>query len=253
MNFQHRPPARYQPVFNMPGVVTGLIGVLLAIHFIRVFLLSPEADERVLLAFAFIPARLSDPALFADLTPGGNAATVWSFVTYALLHADWGHVILNSIWLAAFGAPVARRFGSRRFLLFSALGAVGGALLHLLTNQGEMAFLIGASAAVSAQMAGAARFAFFEGGFGGMGATIHRPAPPLGVLFSSPRVLAFIGIWFAINLMFGFVGSTGVGEGNIAWQAHIGGFAAGLFLFPLFDPVPRNPSDFRPPYDGGAA
>jgi membrane associated rhomboid family serine protease len=253
MNFQHRPPARHQPVFNMPGVVTGLIGILLVIHAIRAYALSPEADEKVLLAFAFIPGRLSDPAVFAGLTPGGNAAMVWSFVTYALLHADWGHVILNSIWLAAFGAPVARRFGPRRFLLFSAAGAIGGALLHLLTNAGEMAFLIGASAAVSAQMAGAARFAFFDGGFGGTVASTFRPAPPLSVLFSSPRVLGFIGIWFAINLVFGLVGSTGLADGNIAWQAHIGGFAAGLFLFPLFDPVPRGPSNFVPPYDRDAA
>jgi membrane associated rhomboid family serine protease len=253
MNFQHRPPARHQPVFNMPGVVTGLIGVLLVIHAIRVFALSPEADEKVLLALAFIPGRISDPGLLAGLAPGGQAAAVWSFVTYALLHADWGHVILNSIWLAAFGAPVARRFGPRRFLIFSAAGAVGGALLHLVTNFGEMSFLIGASAAVSAMMAGAARFAFFDRGFAGTGAATYLPAPPLSVLFSSPRVLGFIGIWFAINLVFGFIGSTGLADGNIAWQAHIGGFAAGLFLFPLFDPVPRGPSSLFPPYDRDVA
>ncbi len=253
MNFQYRPPARHQPVFNMPGVVTGLIGVLLAVHFIRVFVLSAALDEQVLLALAFIPARVSDPAVLAGLTPGGNGAVVWSFVTYALLHADWGHVILNSIWLAAFGAPVARRFGPRRFLVFSAAGAIGGAILHLLTNFGEMSFLIGASAAVSAQMAGAARFAFFDGGFGGTNASTYRPAPPLSVLFSTPRVLGFIGIWFAINLVFGFIGSTGLADGNIAWQAHIGGFAAGLFLFPLFDPVPRGPSNLIPPYDRDTA
>ena len=28
-----------------------------------------------------------------------------------------------------------------------------------------------------------------------------------------------------------------VTEGTIAWEAHIGGFLAGLLLFPLFDPV----------------
>jgi membrane associated rhomboid family serine protease len=26
----------------------------------------------------------------------------------------------------------------------------------------------------------------------------------------------------------------------VAWQAHIGGFIAGLMLFSLFDPVPRT-------------
>ena len=30
---------------------------------------------------------------------------------------------------------------------------------------------------------------------------------------------------------------------SVAWQAHIGGFLAGLLLFSLFDPVPRAASD----------
>jgi membrane associated rhomboid family serine protease len=41
-----------------------------------------------------------------------------------------------------------------------------------------------------------------------------------------------------------------VGEGqSVAWQAHIGGFLAGLLLFRLFDPIPRAP---RPGGDPGA-
>jgi membrane associated rhomboid family serine protease len=51
-------------------------------------------------------------------------------------------------------------------------------------------------------------------------------------------VLAFLAIWFGVNIVFG-VGSIAVGmEGaTVAWQAHIGGFLAGLLLFSLFDPV----------------
>jgi len=42
-------------------------------------------------------------------------------------------------------------------------------------------------------------------------------------------------------LLFG-IGSIGLpgGEQSIAWEAHIGGFLAGLLLFPLFDPVPAQ-------------
>jgi membrane associated rhomboid family serine protease len=38
------------------------------------------------------------------------------------------------------------------------------------------------------------------------------------------------------------MGSIAVGsEGaTVAWQAHIGGFVAGLLLFSLFDPIPRG-------------
>ncbi|MGB3867121.1 MAG: rhomboid family intramembrane serine protease, partial [Xanthobacteraceae bacterium] len=58
-----------------------------------------------------------------------------------------------------------------------------------------------------------------------------------------PRVLAFLAVWFGINIVFG-VGSIGIGTDSenvsVAWQAHIGGFFAGLLLFSLFDPVPRR-------------
>jgi membrane associated rhomboid family serine protease len=48
-------------------------------------------------------------------------------------------------------------------------------------------------------------------------------------------------VWFGVNIIFG-LGSISVGaEGaTVAWQAHIGGFIAGLMLFSLFDPVPRG-------------
>jgi membrane associated rhomboid family serine protease len=40
------------------------------------------------------------------------------------------------------------------------------------------------------------------------------------------------------------VGSIAIGAdgASVAWQAHIGGFLAGLMLFSLFDPVPRAPA-----------
>jgi membrane associated rhomboid family serine protease len=54
-------------------------------------------------------------------------------------------------------------------------------------------------------------------------------------------VLAFLAIWFGVNIIFG-IGSLAIGaEGaSVAWQAHIGGFFAGLVLFAWFDPVPHR-------------
>ena len=46
-------------------------------------------------------------------------------------------------------------------------------------------------------------------------------------------------MWFGINLLFG-LGSVSILTGDdqsVAWEAHIGGFLAGLLLFSLFDPV----------------
>jgi membrane associated rhomboid family serine protease len=60
----------------------------------------------------------------------------------------------------------------------------------------------------------------------------------------NPRVIAFLAVWFGVNIIFG-IGSIAIGAdgASVAWQAHIGGFFAGLLLFSLFDPVPRIQRD----------
>jgi membrane associated rhomboid family serine protease len=106
--------------------------------------------------------------------------------------------------------------------------------------------MIGASAAVSGFMAGAIRFAFQRGGPLAMfrheePAAYLVPAAPLSSALRDPRIMVFLLAWFGLNLLFG-IGSIGLpgGEQSIAWEAHIGGFLAGLLLFPLFDPVPTQ-------------
>jgi membrane associated rhomboid family serine protease len=51
--------------------------------------------------------------------------------------------------------------------------------------------------------------------------------------------------WVGLNALFGLGALPIVGEGQeIAWQAHIGGFVAGLLLFNAFDPaMPRSEFD----------
>ena len=74
--------------------------------------------------------------------------------------------------------------------------------------------------------------------------TQNVPGQPLSRALRNPRVLAFLGVWFGVNIIFG-VGSIAIGvDGvSVAWQAHIGGFLAGLLLFSLFDPIPRERDD----------
>lgn len=234
-------PSTRQPILNLPPVVTAMVAVLIGIQAARGFL-SPDTDLQIILDFAFFPVRETSPDVFAGVAPAG--AVVWSFLSYAFLHADWAHVLMNVVWLAAFGSPLARRFGAGRFVLFSAVGAVAGAALHLAIFPSSAVPVVGASAAISAQMAGAARFVFQPGGpmwARGQAASHFLPAAPLGQVLRDRRVLTFLAIWFGINLLFGLIGGAAIGEGAIAWAAHIGGFLAGLLLFPLFDPV-RAPS-----------
>jgi membrane associated rhomboid family serine protease len=59
----------------------------------------------------------------------------------------------------------------------------------------------------------------------------------------------FLVVWIGLNALFG-LGTLSMGTEagqEIAWQAHIGGFFAGLILFSAFDPVvPRGELDIEP-------
>lgn len=235
---------RGERVFNLPPSVLWLSVGLIAVHGVR-SLLGPEADETLVLALAFIPARYAEGV---DFLPGGWGARLWSPLTYAFVHADLLHLGVNLVWMASFGTPLARRFGTVRFLLLAATAALAGAATFALFRPDEVAVVVGASGAISGMMAATARFAFAAGGPLGGGGThplaYVQPATPILGSFRNSRVLAFLGAWLAVNFIFGIWSGLVPGVQNpIAWQAHLGGFAAGLFLFRLFDPVRTAPID----------
>jgi membrane associated rhomboid family serine protease len=230
------------------------LAVLVLIHIVRVYLLTNDQDIDVLLTFAFIPVRYDTSAVLGGVLPGGFGAEVWTFVTYSLLHASWTHLGVNAIWFLPFGSAVARRFGTSRFLLFYAVTAAAGAAMHLATHAGEQYPMIGASAAISGTMAAAMRFAFQHGGPLGMlrgedDDAYRVPALRLSGVLRDSRVLLFLIVWFGMNIVFGLISlPIGGNDQPVAWQAHIGGFLAGLLLFSWFDPVRHTPpaDDFGP-------
>jgi membrane associated rhomboid family serine protease len=233
-----------EPIFNVPAIVLAIIGICALVLAGEEFLLSNDEDIAFLYSFAFIPARYGGSLLPAGSFPGGAGAQIWTFVTYAFIHGDFTHLAMNSVWFLPFGSAVARRFGNLRVIGFFAATAASGALTHLAAHWGEFMPMIGASAAVSGFMAGAIRFAFQHGGpltvfRGEEPAAYLVPAAPLSLALRDPRIVIFLLAWFGLNLLFG-IGSVGLpgSEQSIAWEAHIGGFVAGLLLFPLFDPVP---------------
>ena len=226
-------------------MVVAALAVFAGIHAFLFLVLDAGQDLELLKLFAFIPARYDTALLPEGALPGGIGAQVWTFVSYALIHADIPHLAINSLWFVPFGSAVARRFGTARFLLFFAATAAAGAGAHLITHAGEESPVIGASAAVSGMMAAAIRFAFQPHGPIALWQqkderAYHIPALPLLSALRDPRILIFLVVWFGLNLLFGFGSLPLVGAGqSVAWEAHIGGFLAGLLLFSLFDPVPR--------------
>lgn len=262
--------AQREKIFNLPAVVLAVVVVLVGIHALR-GLLPLESNFDLLREFGFVPGRFTyafDPgpvaaALDAAIQKnaidgeigryflGDGKPLWWTPITYAFLHANFLHVALNCLWFVAFGAPVARRFGTSRFLLFCLVTALAGALAHYLTHMDDLQPVIGASAIVSGLMAAALRFVFQPGAplGGGLGAmdpaapdiAYRQPALPLQSIVTDRRALVFLIAWFFVNLLFGLAPAlSGLAGETIAWQAHIGGFLVGLFAFSWFDPPPSS-------------
>src|SRR3569833_2303409 len=219
MAFLHPGPSR-QPAFNVPPVVMGVIGIFAAVQALRAWG-PPAFADHLVDVFALVPARLTQPGpLWDKAVP---------FVSYMALHGDWTHLAINCLWLLAFGPIVARRFGAPLFLLFFLVCGVIGAGLFLVFGWGGPEPVVGASAAISGLMGAGIRL--LPGRF----AWAQPGEAPLMPLLSRP-VLSFSAVWMVMNIVVGTLGLGMVPEGqSVAWQAHMGGYLAGLLLAGAFD------------------
>lgn len=232
-------------MFNVPGSVLAVVGLLFLVQGALSSL--PEAWEAWLtLALAFIPARYSG---YEGMLPGGDVAAVTSFLTYALVHGGLFHLIMNSAWLVAFGGAVANRIGSARFLALSAFCAVAGAVGFLVCNLGLLAPMVGASGAIAGLMGATMRFLFSaidKDGLRGLRENPRAvPVMPLSAALQDRRVILVTGAFILANIL-AVLGLGGVSAGGIAWEAHMGGYFAGLLAFGFFEPGPTLHSPDAP-------
>lgn len=232
------PDGGRQPIFLVPGVVAVLVGLLWAIHVSSTIVLDNDGLGNLRIWFGFLPLRITH----GDLIPGGMLPLAWSGFTHALLHVDYTHLLLNSAWLAIFGTPVARRYGTWPMLAVFFLGALGGALLlsaHYLMTVNQYLVLIGASGGVSALTGTAVRFIFQPVIVGrhpetGEPVVLGRRTARLGEMLANVRVRTFVLVWLGLNLAIPLAGLFDVNIA-IAWEAHIGGFIVGLILPGVFE------------------
>ena len=162
---------------------------------------DPSLRRRVFVAGAFWASLLhGDAPLYA-------AQPMTMFVSHAFLHGSLLHMAMNLTILLALGRFTADRYGPGAVLPVFLLTAIaGGAAFGLLSD--DRLPMVGASGAV----------------FGFLGVWIawdwrrHRAAgASTGPVVRRVLVLVFLNVvlWFAL-------------AGGLAWQAHLGGFLAGL-------------------------
>ena len=197
-----------EPIFNAPWPVTALVAAILGGYAVQ----SVVPQDPIFAAYGFSPARLA----------AGDALPL---VTALFLHGSWAHAIMNAAGALAFGAPVARLAGRGAggggafFLFYLACGVFSSWTFALIHPGGQMV-LIGASGAISGLMGAVSRLIAGQG----------RPGPYL-----SRTVLGMGAAWVFANLLIAGLGyAPGMGDGPVAWEAHLTGYACGLVLIGPF-------------------
>ena len=120
---------RSMPPDAMMGTVPSGAGVTRALILanVAVYALQTVAGRSVIATFALWPlGRFRVPGL------GIVGFHSWQLVTYAFLHASFGHIFLNMFALHIFGRDVERVLGSRRYLALYGAAVLSAACVQLL-------------------------------------------------------------------------------------------------------------------------
>jgi membrane associated rhomboid family serine protease len=134
------------------------------------------------------------------------------------VHGGIFHLLFNALWIVAFGRAVADHLGAIGLIVFFLLTSAVGGFFGLAAHWGEPTIVIGASAAV----------------FGLIGAGAYVLTQGVTVGRKIGAMVGYVAVFMGLNLGFALMGGESFGvEGAISWQAHAGGLAAGLVLFPI--------------------
>lgn len=210
---------RNVPIFNTSPMVSRLILACVIVHIVTVLLPLPVWQD-LIERFAFVAARYTvagawqfDPIAFA-----------FAPITHLFLHGGFLHLLMNMAMLLAFGTAIERRVSALSFACFYLLCGLAGAALWTVFHPDTIYPLLGASGAIS-------------GMFGAVGRISLTGRPGHGMPFRNRQAaLIFVLLWLVFNFVFGVIGLALFGmEGDVAWEAHLGGFVAGFVLINLFE------------------
>jgi membrane associated rhomboid family serine protease len=210
-----KPPR--EPIFNrMPIGVASLIGIILAVHIIG--LVANEQTLSVMgTLFGVVPQHV-----LGGLAQGQVGAPLTALIGSQFLHAGNLHLVMNLAMLLQAG-PIAELGLNRnkdevaRFIIFFLVCGIFGGLAYCWINPASLTPTIGASGAISGVFAG---FLWAAIGLAKPGQAMLRP------------VLTSAVVFLLINVGLAWVGRV-TNFLPIAWESHLGGFIAGLVLYPI--------------------
>lgn len=158
----------------------------------------------------------------------------WPLLGSMFLHGGLLHLGFNMLFLAVFGTEVEARLGWWRYLLCYIGCGVAAVLFHVITSPTSHAPVIGASGAIAGVLG--IYFILLPKSW------ILTYIPPIFVI-PIPAVI-FLGLWFAgqVASAFGSLPWFSREQSDIAFWAHLGGFAAGVVIGWSIKPWWKSPS-----------
>lgn len=223
---------------DVPTTRTPVVTIALIALNVLVFLyqLSLGPQQRVFIyALGVVPFEITNKV---DLVPHINLPLRATLFTSMFIHGGVFHIFSNMLYLWIFGNNVEDTMGRPRFILFYLLCGVVAAYSQVFMNPQSRVPMVGASGAVSGILA-----AYL---------LLYPHARILTVIFLGffiqvvhvPAIIV-LSFWIIVQLING-TAALSIGEGGVAWFAHIGGFVAGLALLKVFLlGVARPPSKAR--------
>lgn len=182
------------------------MGAMLAWVLLNARWQGPERAQEILAAFGLVPARFNP----------------WTLLSYAFVHGDARHWLINAFYLLVFGAGVEEAVGWRRYLAMFFLASIvgGGAQVwvtqHVATGVPSNVPIVGASGACA-------------GLIGLFAVRYYRARLRFVGLPFRPHVVAVVALFLIYEMGTGawewLHGTPGAG---VAHWAHIGGFVFGL-------------------------
>jgi membrane associated rhomboid family serine protease len=149
----------------------------------------------------------------------GPVATLF---TYMFLHADWGHLLGNMIFLWVFGDNVEAALGRLRFLIFYLGCGALAALAYIASDIYSDIQLIGASGAIAGVV---------------IAYVMLRPCAKVTVLVTIiPLRLSAYWVIGAFVLM-QVISLESASRSEVAYWCHVGGMVAGALLLLVLRPA----------------
>lgn len=210
------------------GALSVVATTIAALTLVFIFSGPPDGPRMSALAATF---GFSPGAFFAPdgMRPASMLIRAPTLATYALIHVNWLHLLSNALMIGVFGLAVMLRLGSAlRFFLLLAIASAGGALVFGVFHLKDGSVLVGASGAASGLIGAFIRFGFQRRAFA-------LDGPAAAPLFERSTITWTLIIITLMVVIGRFEPSFGAALTRVAFEAHVGGFLAGVLAMSFLD------------------